>query len=106
MDNQGELHKYFVIVFEKEWNANLFKCVIQEQLWALFKLRNVYFVLSKLQLNCYKRLRCATHIYMHFIYIHLQFIYHSKYALSYAITHSKLKSCISQIFLYFFFLDE
>ena len=55
MDNQSELHKYFVIVFEKAWNANLYKCVIQEQLWALFKLRNVYFVLSKLQLNCYKR---------------------------------------------------
>ena len=57
MDNQGELHKYFVIVFEKAWNVNLYKCVIQEQLWALFKLRNVYFVLSKLQLNCYKRVR-------------------------------------------------
>ena len=57
MDNQGELHKYFVIVFENAWNANLYKCVIQEQLWALFKLRNVYFVLSKLQLNCYKRER-------------------------------------------------
>ena len=57
MDNQGELHKYFVIVFEKAWNANLYKCVIQEQLWALFKLRNVYFVLSNLQLNCYKRAR-------------------------------------------------
>ena len=55
MDNQGELHKYFVIVFEKAWNANFYKCVIQEQLWALFKLRNVYFVLSKLQLNCYKK---------------------------------------------------
>ena len=50
MDNQGELHKYFVIVFEKAWNANLYKCVIQEQLWALFKLRNVYFVLPKVQL--------------------------------------------------------
>ena len=57
MDNQGELHKNFVIVFEKAWNANLYKCIIQEQLWALFKLRNVYFVLSKLQLNCYKRAR-------------------------------------------------
>ena len=57
MDNQGELHKYFVIIFEKAWNANLYKCVIQEQLWALFKLRNVYFFLSKLQLNCYKRAR-------------------------------------------------
>ena len=45
----------FVIVFEKAWNANLYKCIIQEQLWALFKLRNVYFVLSKLQLNCYIR---------------------------------------------------
>ena len=33
----------------------MYKCVIQEQLWTLFKLRNVYFVLSKLQLNCYKR---------------------------------------------------
>ena len=55
MDNQGELHKYFVLVFEKAWNVNLYKCVIQEQLWALFKLRNVYFVLSKLQLNCYKK---------------------------------------------------
>ena len=55
VDNQGELHKYFVIVFVKAWNANLYKCVIQEKLWALFKLRNVYFVLSKLQLNCYKR---------------------------------------------------
>ena len=55
MDNQSELHKYFVIVFEKAWNANLYKFVIQEQLWALFKLRNVYFVLSNLQLNCYKR---------------------------------------------------
>ena len=55
MDNLGELHKYFVIVFEKACNANLYKCVIQEQLWALFKLRNVYFVLSKLQLNRYKR---------------------------------------------------
>ena len=54
MDNQGELHKYFVIVFEKAWNANLYKCAIQEQLWTLFKLRNVYFVLSKLKLNCYK----------------------------------------------------
>ena len=51
MDNQGELHKYFVIIFENAWNANLYKCVIQEQLWALFKLRNVYFVLSKLQLS-------------------------------------------------------
>ena len=38
MDNQGELHKYFVIVFEKAWNVNLYKCVIQEQLCALFKL--------------------------------------------------------------------
>ena len=47
----------FVIVFEKAWNANFYKCVIQEQLWALFKLRNVYFVLSKLQLYCYKRAR-------------------------------------------------
>ena len=47
VDNQGELYKYFLIVFEKAWNANLFKCVIQEQLWALFKLRNLYFVLSK-----------------------------------------------------------
>ena len=55
MDNQGELHKYFVILFEKAWNANLYKCVIQEQLWALFKLRNAYFVLSKLQLNSYKK---------------------------------------------------
>ena len=55
MDNQGELHKYFVIIFEKAWNANLYKFVIQEHLWALFKLRNVYFVLSKVQLNCYKR---------------------------------------------------
>ena len=54
MDNKGELHKYFVIVFEKAWNSNLYKCVIQEQLWALFKLRNVYFVLSKLQLNSIK----------------------------------------------------
>ena len=60
MDNQGKLHKYFVIIFENAWNANLYKCVIQEQLWALFKLRNVYFVLSKLQLNCYKRTWCAT----------------------------------------------
>ena len=60
MDNQGELHKYFVIVFENAWNANLYKFFIQEQLWALFKLRNVYFVLSNLQLNCYKRVRCAT----------------------------------------------
>ena len=57
MENQGELHKYFVIAFEKAWNVNLYKCVIQEQLWALFKLRNVYFVISKLQLNCYKRAR-------------------------------------------------
>ena len=57
VDNQGELHKYFVIVFEKAWNANLYKCVIQEQLWALFKLRNVYFFLSKLQLNFYKKAR-------------------------------------------------
>ena len=55
MDNQGALHKYFVIVFEKAWNANLYKCGIQEQLWVIFKLRNVYFVLSELQLNCYKR---------------------------------------------------
>ena len=62
MDNQGELHKYFVIVFEKAWIANLYKCVIQEQLWALFKLRNVYFFLSKLQLNCYKRAR-VRHIF-------------------------------------------
>ena len=55
MDNQGELHKYFVIIFEKAWNANLYKCIIQKQLWILFKLKIVYFVLSKLQLNCYKR---------------------------------------------------
>ena len=57
MDNQGELHKYFVIVFENARNDNFYKCVIQEQLWALFRLRNIYFVLSKLQLNCYKRVR-------------------------------------------------
>ena len=38
-----ELQEYhFVNVFEKAWNANLYKCVIQEQLWALFELRNVY----------------------------------------------------------------
>ena len=55
MDNQSEHHKYFVIVFEKAWNANLYKFTIQEQLWALFKLRNVYFVLSKLRLNYCKR---------------------------------------------------
>ena len=55
MDNQGELHKYFVLVFEKSWNVNLYKCVIEEQLWALFKLRNAYFVLSKLHINCYKK---------------------------------------------------
>ena len=60
VDNQDELHKYFVIIFEKTWNVNLYKCVIQEQLWTLFELKNVYFVLSKLQLNCYKRVRCAT----------------------------------------------
>ena len=48
MDNQGEFHKYFVLVFEKAWNVDLYKYVILEQLWALFKLRNVYFVLSKL----------------------------------------------------------
>ena len=47
--------------------------------------------------------QCNTiRISIHFIYIHLQFINHSKYALSYAITHSKLKSCILQIFLSFF----
>ena len=40
----------------------MYLCIIQEQLWALFKLRNVYFVLSKLQLNCYKRAWCATFI--------------------------------------------
>ena len=28
MDNQGELHKYFVIVFEKAWNANFFVNVL------------------------------------------------------------------------------
>ena len=50
---KGELHKYFIIVFEKAWNANFYKCVIQEQLWALFKLMIVYFVLSKLQLFWY-----------------------------------------------------
>ena len=55
MDNQSELHKYFVIVFEKAWNVNLYKWVIQEQLYVLFKLRHVYFFLSKLPLNCYKR---------------------------------------------------
>ena len=55
VNNQGELYKYFVILFEKAWNANLCKCVIQEQLWALFKLRYVFFFLSKVQLNCYKR---------------------------------------------------
>ena len=48
MDNQGELHKYLVLVFEKAWNVNLYKCVIQEQLRAIFNLRNIYFVLSKL----------------------------------------------------------
>ena len=53
MNSINILYKYF----EKAWNANLYKCVTQEQLWVLFKLRNVYFVLSKLQLNCYKRAR-------------------------------------------------
>ena len=31
------------------------KCVLKTKRWALFKLRNVYFVLSKLRLNCYKK---------------------------------------------------
>ena len=44
-------------------------------------------------------MQCNT--YIHFIYIHLQFIDHSKYALSYAINHSKHKSCISQISYHF-----
>ena len=46
MDNQGELHKYFVIVFEKAWNANLYKCVIQEQLGPI-KIKECIFCFIK-----------------------------------------------------------
>ena len=42
------------LYLKRHGNVNLYKCVIQEHLWALFKLRKLYFVLSKLQLNCYK----------------------------------------------------
>ena len=44
---------------------------------------------------------CKYNTYIYVIYIHLRFIDHSKYALSYAINHSNHKSCISLLSYHF-----